>query len=257
MELTDASPLRVVLRLIVALVFFVVFSYGTDWALRARNFPVQNVRFEGPFRHVTQRQLERATVDLVRGNFFLIDLEALQRRVEALPWVYQASVRRVFPHDIAVRFSEQQLAARWGESAWVNAEGDVVRVTGDGLPNNLPRLDGPDSTSVQVYRAFQEFRERLAPLDLQLVGLSLSARRSWRLELQPPGADRQFTLVAGRERVLPRLERFVRVYRSALMQQVSAIKQVDLRYTNGFAVQWYPQGAHARVAHAAAPRHEG
>ena len=257
MDMTNTNPVWLVLRLIAALMFFVVLSYGADWALRAENFPVQSVRFEGPFRHVTQRQLERATLDLVRGNFFLVDLDALQRRVEALPWVYRASVRRLFPHNIAIRFSEQQLAARWGEDAWLNTSAEVLRVTGGDLPNDLPRLDGPDGTSAEVYRAYQEFRTRLAPLDVQLVGLSLSARRSWRLELQPPNADRQLALVVDHEQALPRLERFARVYRNALAQQVAAIRRVDLRYTNGFAVQWYPDSANARVAHTAAPRHEG
>lgn len=257
MDIADTNPVRMVLRLIAALALLVALSYGADWALRAENFPVRSVRFEGPFQHVTQRQLERATLGLVRGNFFLVDLDALQRRVEALPWVYRASVRRMFPHDIAIHFSEQQLAAHWNETAWVNVNGEVVRVTGDGLPNDLPSLQGPEGTSVEVYRMFQKFRAQLAPLDLRLVGLSLSARRSWRLELQPPDGERGLTLVAGRERVPPRLERFVRVYRNALARQAFAIRQIDLRYTNGFAVRWYPKSANAHVANAVAPRHEG
>lgn len=257
MDRSDANPMWVVLRLIVALALFVVFSYGADWALRARNFPVQSVRFEGPFRHVTQQELEHATLDLVRDNFFLVDLDALQRRLEALPWVYRASVRRLFPHDIAIRFSEQQLAAHWGDDAWVNGSGEVVHVSGADLPADLPHLDGPTGTSAQVYRTYQVFRARLAPLDLRLVGLSLSARRSWRLDVQPPNADRSLTLVVGHEQALPRLDRFIRVYRNALAERAPAIRRVDLRYTNGFAVEWYPGSANAHVAHNAAARHEG
>ena len=257
MDRSDANPMWVVLRLITALALFVAFSYGADWALRAQNFPVRSVRFEGPFRHVTREQLEHAILDQVRGNFFLVDLDALQRRLEALPWVDRASVRRLFPRDIAIRFSEQQLAAHWGDDAWLNTDGEVVRVTGDDLPTYLPRLDGPIGTAEQVYRAYQAFRTRLAPLDLKLVGLSLSARRSWRLDVRPENTERPLTLVVDHELPLPRLERFVRVYRNALAERAPEIRRVDLRYTNGFAVEWYPESANARVAHNAAPRHEG
>lgn len=254
--MTDAKPWRLVLRLIVTLMLFVALSYGADWALRAENFPVQNVRFEGPFKHVTQRELEGGVIDLVRGNFFLVDLDAVQQRVEALPWVHRASVRRRFPHDIAVAFTEQRLAARWGEDAWVNSDGEIVRVRAEDLPSDLPRLDGPEGTSAPVYAAYREFAAALAPLDLRLAALSLMPRRSWRLELQAPGSERSLTLVADHEQALARIERFARVYRAALAEQATAIRQVDLRYTNGFAVQWYA-GAHSRVAHRATLRNEG
>lgn len=256
MDRTDIRPWTV-LRLAVALMLFVAFSYAADWALRAENFPVRNVRFEGPFRHVTQQQLEQATLDLVRGNFFLVDLDAVQRRVEALPWVDRASVRRLLPHDIAIRFSEQHLAARWGDNAWLNTSGEVLHVTGDDLPDDLPRLSGPDGTSTRVYRAYQEFRARLAPLAFRLDGVSLSARRSWRLELQPPDVPAPLTVVIDHDEPLAKLERFVRVYRAALASQADRIRQVDLRYTNGFAVQWYSKESRPRVAHAAAARDEG
>jgi cell division protein FtsQ len=193
----------------------------------------------------------------VRGNVFLVDLSAVQRRVEALPWVQRASVRRLFPHDIAIRFSEQQLAARWSDRDWLNTSGEVLRVGGGDLPNDLPRLDGPTGTSAQVYRVYQQFRARLAPLDVQLVGLSLSARRSWQLELQPPNGHLAFTLVVDHDQPLPRLERFVRVYATAFTQRVAGIKRVDLRYTNGFAVRWYPEHAQAHTARTAPSRNEG
>lgn len=257
MEMTDAKRVGLVLRLIAALALFVVLAYAVDWTLRAENFSVENVRFEGPFRHVTQQQLERATIDALRGNFFLIDLSAVQRRVEALAWVQGASVRRLFPRDVAIVFREQRLVARWSDGAWVNVQGDVVRVTGNDLPADLPQLDGPGGTSRQVYRAYHDFRARVAPLDLRLLGVSLSARRSWRLELQAPEGSRPFTVVVDHEQPFARLERFVRAYGDAIAPQVDRIRRVDLRYTNGFAVQWNSEGAPPRVAHSATAHNEG
>ncbi len=246
-----------VLRLIAALGLFVAIAYAADWLLRAENFPVQSVRFEGPFQHVTQQQLERTTLDAIRGNFFLVDLGAVKRKVESLPWVYSASVRRHFPRDIAIVFREQQLAARWGDDAWVNVHGQVVRVSGDDLPSGLPKLDGPEGTSAIVYRSYHDFLARLAPIDLRLASLSLSPRRSWRLELMAPQTAQTFGMVVDHEQPYLRVERFVRAYSRAIAPQVARVRQVDLRYTNGFAVQWNSQGAPPRVAHSAATHDEG
>ena len=105
-----------------------VLAFGADWLLRTDNFPVRQVRFEGEFKRVTQQELEAAVVKAVHGNFFLLNLDAVKARVEALPWVYTASVRRQWPQDVHVRFTEQQLAARWSDGAFLNQAGDIARV---------------------------------------------------------------------------------------------------------------------------------
>lgn len=255
--MADRASVWNVLRLIIALAMFVALSYGVDWLLRAENFPVQNVQFEGPFKRVTHRELESAMLELVRGNFFLVDLDAIQQRVEALPWVHRAVVRRRFPNDIAIQFTEEKLVARWGNSAWVNEAGEVVRVAGNDLPSELPRLSGPDETSAQVLTAYRDFREAIEPLHLKLAGLTLTPRRSWRLELEGEADDQRLALVIDHDQPRQRLERFARVYGGMLAEQASNIRQVDLRYTNGFAVEWLHGVGNAQVANTVAPRTEG
>jgi cell division protein FtsQ len=255
--MTERKSFWAVLRLIVALMMLVGISYGADWMLRTENFPVRNIRFEGPFERVTHAELEGVVLGLVRGNFFLVDLNAVRQRVEALPWVHRAEVRRSFPHDIAVQFTEERLAARWSDGAWVNTTGEVVRVTGADLPTNLPRLTGPDGTSAQVLAAYEGFRETLARSHLKIAALTLTPRRSWRLELEGEADDQRLTLILEHEQPRNRLERFARVYRASLASQATAIRQVDLRYTNGFAVEWQRGAQQARITNRTMPGTEG
>jgi cell division protein FtsQ len=42
----------------------------------------------------------------------------------------------------------------------------------------------------------------------------------------------------GRKQVVARAKRLARVYPKVLKRKEAAIKAIDLRYTNGFAVQW-------------------
>ncbi len=204
-----------------------------DWVLRAQNFPVRNVRFEGEFRHVTHAELERAVMDTVRGNFFLLDLDAVKARVESLPWVQRASVRRAWPWDVYVRFSEQRLVARWGDAAWLNDAGEVVKVQGDESVSDLPLLAGPAGTSIQVLAHYLAFRRILQHARLDLKRVVLTARRAWELGL----AD-GVVLVVDRDRPERKLERFAQVYARTLARETRSVGRVDLRYTNGFAVQW-------------------
>lgn len=251
--MAERNPVWTALRLIVVLAMLVVFSYAADWLLRTENFPVEHVRFEGPFKRVNQAELEAAMLDLVRGNFFLVDLDAVQQRVEALPWVHRASVRRRFPRDISVAFTEEQLVANWNHGAWLNADGEIVRVSSTDLPIDMPKLAGPDETSAHVLTAYQEFRDVIAPLNMRLVGLTLTPRRSWRLELEGE-AMKSLTVILDHAQPLQRLERFARVFSATLGDEATAMRQVDLRYTNGFAVEWRGAG---QVAHTVAARNEG
>lgn len=209
-----------------------VLAFGADWLLRTDNFPVRHVRFEGEFKRVTQEELQAAVINVVHGNFFLLNLDAVKARVESLPWVYKASVRRQWPQDVYVRFTEQQLAARWGDGAFLNQAGDVVPVEANDLSAELPRLEGPDGTGPQVLEHYKNLGRILAAAGLKLERITLTPRRTWRL-----GLSNGMTIVLDRDQSERKLERFARVYAQSLARLVSDISQVDLRYTNGFAVE--------------------
>ncbi len=228
MDLFRAAALALSLLLLL-----VTFVFGVDWFLRSDNFPVHQVRFEGGFKHVKQQQLEAAVIDVVRANFFLLNLDAVKTRVESVPWVYRAAVRRQWPQDIYVSFTEQQLAARWGDAAWLNLAGDVVHVGNDGVEGHFPRLEGPEGTGLQMLTQYKSLSRILTTVGLSLDRLTLTPRRTWRLVL-----SNGMVVILDRDQFEHKLERFVRVYKPSLAYMAENIKQVDLRYTNGFAVEW-------------------
>ncbi len=118
---------------------------------------------------------------------------------------------------------------------WVNQARRAVRVTGDDLPADLPQLEGPEGTQAIAYERYQEFNRLLAGAGLQIRRLTLTPRRTWRLELTSG-----LVLVLDRAQPDRKLERFARVYERTLTRNGSAIRRVDLRYTNGFSVEWHP-----------------
>ncbi len=142
-------------------------------------------------------------------------------------------MRRAWPRDLRIRFTEQQLAARWGDDAWLNHSGELVRLGKEALPVQLPQLQGPEHTQAHVLARYRAFEHALAPLGLHVTAVTLTSRRTWQVRLHNGVA-----LVLAREHPETKIERFARAYPRALARHEGRIKQVDLRYTNGFSVQW-------------------
>ena len=184
------------------LLVFISLVLATEWLSRPDLFPVRAVQFEGEFKHVAQAELAAAVEGTAQGNFLQLDLDTVKARAESLPWVYQAEVRRRWPRDLLIRFTEQQLLARWNESDWVNQGMQAVRVGGNDLPSDVPLLEGPAGTQAIVYERFQDFNRLLADAGLQIRKLTLTPRRTWELELTDG-----FMLVLDRAQPDKKLER--------------------------------------------------
>lgn len=205
-----------------------------DWLLRSDTLPVKSVSFAGPFQQVSRTRLEKVLLPHINGNFLMLDLVAAQKAVEGLPWIHRATVQRRWPSGIHIQFDEQTLVARWGESAWLNEEGDVVELHGT-VPDTeaLPRLSGPQGYGPTVLNQYRQLGKPLSGLGLQITGLSYTSRRSWHIDL-----GKGLQIVMGREDDEKAMQRFVQVYPKLLAPRINQIQRVDLRYTNGFAVQW-------------------
>jgi cell division protein FtsQ len=229
-------PWRAGLYAFGALAFVTTVMLAADTVLRPESFAVRSLSFEGEFRQVDQKALTAAVMDSVRGNFFLLDLDAIRERARTVPWVHEVTVRRRWPDGVHIQFCEQQLVARWGKSGWVNAQGEYVNLRGREGPAGLPLLTGPEGLQARVLEHYRKLNEILAPAELQVASLTLTDRHSWNILLQ-----NGLVLTLGREEPEPKVERFARIYPRALAAQVTRAKRVDLRYTNGFSVEWVPR----------------
>jgi cell division protein FtsQ len=206
---------------------------GAAYLLDPATLPVRSVRIESPLKQVTQRQLRELVGAHVVSGFLRLDVEAIRGELEALPWVYRASVRRSWPDRLVVRIEEQQAVARWGNGGLVNRHGELFEPPGSDEWQQLPLLRGPQGTEKAVVAQYVQMIEMLTPLGLKVSHLTMNERRAWSLRL-----TNRLQLALGRNDTYLRLLRFVRVYSEVLRPRLEAVDRVDLRYTNGFAVRW-------------------
>ena len=205
---------------------------------RLQLFPLKEVQVTHELRAIQGSELEQALAELLRGNFFTVDLEALRQALEELPWVRRAEVWRHWPARLEVRIEEQRAAAHWGE-----AQGELVNTFGEvfsaALPREqwLPRLTGPVGSSTEVLRRYGEFAEILQPVGLLPAQVALSPRLAWLLKLEDG-----MLVELGREQakapIRMRLQRFVDYYPTLSDARHGRPLAVDMRYPNGFALRF-------------------
>lgn len=201
------------------------------------HWAVRSVRVDGRFEHVAAEAVRDRIRPELEAGFFAADTARMHRLVAAMPWVAGVEVRKAWPDEVRVRVREHQPFAHWGAEALLDRAGRRFSVPGAAALPDLPRLSGPDAEQDAVLAFFLAARKALAPLGLQVSGMHLDARGSWRAELGG-GAD----LMLGRDAPQARLERFVAAFAlvPGVRRQDRVLAHVDLRYSNGFALRWAP-----------------
>lgn len=211
--------------------------YGAGWMLvHSPAFPLRAVRVEGELLHVTSESIAQSLHGRASGGFFTVDLGAVRAGLEAIPWVRLAEVRRAWPDRLEVYLEEHVAMARWGspgDGRLVNTFGEIFRGASDAA---LPSLAGPSGTEREVTRRYAQFRELLAPLELEPRAVTLSPRYAWQLRLSS-GLAVQLGRESEKQPVRERLARFVAFYPQTLGALGRRFEYVDLRYPNGFALR--------------------
>jgi len=217
------------------------------WGMpRLRLFPLHEVQVTHALQEVRQSDMEQSLSDVLRGNFFTVDIEALRRAVEQLPWVRRAEVWRKWPSRIEVRIEEHRAAAHWGDGSeqLVNTYGELFSAALS-QDQQLPRLSGPAGSSSEVLRRYEEFAQILKPTGRLPAQMALSPRLAWLLKLEDG-----MLVELGREQakapIRMRLQRFVDYYPTLSNTRQGRPMAVDMRYPNGFALR-FPASAAQEV----------
>ncbi len=225
------------LGLLIVMVVWAVYRLVPDNAL-----PVKQVRVSGDFRHLNVQEIQQRAMPLVERDFFSVDLPAIERVIADMPWVYDVSVRRIWPETIEIQIIEQEAVARWGDQALLNPYGEIFMPANESQPKGLPMIHGSESRRHELISSFLNIHDQLSSIGLVLNSLVEDRRGSWGLAL-----NNGLKLSLGQRDQQSRLQRFIRAYPGLIAARKDQVKSIDLRYSNGLAIAWdqQPDGAHA------------
>ena len=127
-------------------------------------------------------------------SIWLFDTEAARTRIEALPWVLKASLKRVFPDQLHIEIRERVPRAIWNDGSrtvLIDATGRVLGAAGTRETTDLPTVFGEGAA--RHARSIVETIHRLPGLRGKVGIYEWSANRRWTLHLK---SGRQILLPA-------------------------------------------------------------
>ena len=209
-----------------------------SWAYHHPAWTVERVDVRGDNRHQSDVSIQRAIKPALNESFLSIDLVKLQRAVEDVPWVRRAAVQRDFPKGLRITIEEHEAVAWWGEAQGtqlVNAQGEIFEAQAEADESqSWPVLAGPEDRVKDVLKAFSDLQAVLKPANLKAKRLTLSSHGSWLAELEG-----DINLALGRTPVdewLAQVDRMINTLPELRQRYEQALRSIDLRYPNGYAV---------------------
>lgn len=200
--------------------------------------PLARLNVQGQLTQLSEEDIRQALTATEMGSFFTADVNQLRQRVEQLPWVEKASLRKVWPDRLAVHVTEREPLAYWNNDRLVTAEGKVFKAPIDEqqLEQPLPYLFGPEDAVETTLEQFNNLQQML-----QVNGFEVKAMRLTQRFAVSAVLANGIELKLGREATLERIKRFIDVLPQVKKHQNSeqqVIDSVDLRYDTGAAVSW-------------------
>ena len=239
-EPSDQHRPRRTLRLTIVLTVILVTALAIDQILRSGYFTIERVQVDSALQRVHRGLVERATWRNINGNYLSVDLRAVESALEEVPGVYQAVIRRIWPDTLAVSITETGAMARFVEITEGVTSDEYINLPPSSPLQTVPVLRAQASDRQWLVNVFMQILPALRDAQLQPLSLSFTPAGRWDLELQPAGAtpNTHFALLLGRDEITNKVSRFASSYAIALHPRKEMISQVDMRYTNGFAVRW-------------------
>jgi cell division protein FtsQ len=212
-----------------------------DFAARLSGFGIERVVMTG-HGQLTEREVLTAAGITPKSSLLFLDAEAARQRLETVPLIKTASIRKLYPDGLAIALTERDAYALWqkeGELFVISADGAVIDTMRDGRFIGLPHVVGEGANTRT--RDYLELLEQAGPLKARILAGTLVSGRRWTLKLDN-GTDVRLP----EHNALAAVRRLVMLEKNdhILSRDVIAI---DLRIADRVVVRLTEEAASARV----------
>jgi cell division protein FtsQ len=211
------------------------------WILDPRTLPITTVRIEGELQHTDPHVLQAMIFNTTKGGFFNINLTAVRSILLSSPWIKNVQVKRLWPDTLLIRVKEYTIVAQWSDKTLIDNEGHLLDLPDTALKNqkkmDLPRFAGPAEWVGEILKHYNALAPQFAQIGLHIREFGCNAQLRWYIVF-----DNGMKLRLGRSDIKIRLQRFMTFYKSTVTQSLissigKSLLQIDLRYSDGIAVQ--------------------
>ncbi|MFG1497676.1 cell division protein FtsQ/DivIB [Saccharospirillum sp. HFRX-1] len=226
------KPLRYGLRALAGGVVLALLITAGRWVLGLevnwQPLALNNWALDEVLVYQSRADLDDTLAQYQGRSLLLISPEAVRKDVEALPWVSQALVSKVWPDQLQIHIEEHQPVARWNGEQVLNSDGEPLsRPVADLV---LADLRGPSGQAKRVMDQYLQYSRVFVDSGVRLAGVRMHPRGAWDLQL-----DNGIQVALGSSDMLDRTTRVVALLERRPLE-LNDIEYIDARYPNGVAV---------------------
>jgi cell division protein FtsQ len=213
---------------------------AADSAANAAGMRIATVSLSGQ-RQVSREEIFAAAGVTDHSSLLFLDVTQARTNLEAIPWIAEATVRKLYPDRLQITVTEREAFALWqrqGKVAVIAADGTVLGAQVEPRLASLPFVVGNGAAAKA--RGFLAVLDRYPAIRDQVRASILVADRRWNLRLKN-GIDVRLP-DSGIEQALETLTRFDRE-KSLLSRDIVA---VDLRLPDRLTVRLSDAASQAR-----------
>ena len=218
---------------LLGLMIFAIFLIGILTLHNPKTLPFHQIKIIATGTHPKISELKNIVIQHINGGFFSFSARELRSALMALPWVYNVSIRRIWPNELEIFLVEQQPLARWNRTQLISKLGTFFNPSVTIISKDLPQLEGPDNYKKIILAQFKQFNQLLEPLRIKITALKVNDRETWFLVLND-----HIRVYLGREDIDRRFKKLVLFYQKIISDRNRQVDYIDLRYPNGLAIRW-------------------
>lgn len=226
------ASLKKCFRPILLLVVVLAIAFGLWYERSELWLPIRHVNVEGASQRIDRAALQQV-LNQVASHSMVSNLQALQRQLEALPWVQTVRITRQWPNRLHIYLTEVEPVARFNDQWFLSQAGTLLVVPNDKQLGQLPWFFGAQDQALFLWQAYRAMSPVLAPLGLSIRQLRLSPRYSYDVVL-----NNGLELFLGANQVMEHLQLFAKVYAQQIAPKLDQMAYVDLRYASSMAIGW-------------------
>ena len=214
------------------LIFLTILSVIVLSTFSLINQKITEVQYLNEIKRVSLDDLSAISSKIYNKGFLQISLSQLKEEIETVNWVKSASLKRRWPNQVNIYIEEEQIIGRWNNGSIMNSKGNLFTLSQQTLPNGLVEFFGPDGQEEIVFEKYLLFKEELAIRGILIEQMTLDFKGSWSITIRP-----NITIRFGKENITERFNRFLMIWDESLLDKLTVIEYIDLRYTEGFSVK--------------------
>jgi cell division protein FtsQ len=228
----DNRTYKKLLLLLAMLVIYLLYR-----SLNVYLLPIEKLYVSGNVKHTAPAQIEEVVKETVSHGFFAVNLDSVRQALEQLRWVQNVTVRRVWPNGLQISIQEHVAVARWGQTYLINQRGKLFIPDDLEQAKTLPMLLGPPGMHRFLWGQYRELQSIMQDTGMEVAQLVFDSRHAMRLTTKS-GIEIQLGRVRNVNDSYVEFSMFARAFSDKFSDRKDRIVSIDLRYTNGFAIEW-------------------